>query len=289
VDPVTIAIVAGLGAQIVGSVVGELVSRGDRETAERLLKEAAAAGNIPLPELERITAETLGPSAFEGLTTNPEYERAQLSALDRLAQIDAEGGMLLVDKANLNKVRGATARDANARAGAIRDDMTARGVGGSGAELAMRLSSNQAADQRSADAGLDIAAQAQERALDAIMGRADLAGKARGQEFAEKSAAAQAKDLISRYNADARSKANYYNAGRSQQQFGNQVDLARLKASGNQNLADYYSGESRRKRKMAGDIANAGGKAAGALGGYAGGGQSQGSDPDEWDNPYGGY
>jgi hypothetical protein len=263
-DPTLIAGGVGVGAQVLSGIIGQLISQGDRDRAFALLQQAAQAGNVPLPDLQKIAAEQLGPSAMESLQTDPNLRSAQISALDRLQQIGDEGGMLLSDKANLNRIDQQVAREAASRNQGITDDMQARGVGGSGAEFAMRQAANQATDQRLADTGMDVAAQAQQRALDAIMQRGQMAGQVRGQDFGEQSQVAQAKDLISRYNADSRSKANYYNAGLSQQDYENRLGRADRQAQNYRDQANYYQGEANRKANIAGSTGNAVAYGAGA-------------------------
>jgi hypothetical protein len=141
----------GITAQILSGLIAEALSKGDRDLAEHYLQQAANDGNIPLPDLQKIAAETLGPSAMESVSTDPRLESAQYAALDKLQGISDAGGYTLTDEANLNRILGKTNRAANAQNAAVREDMAARGVGGSGAEVAMQLANNQAQAQRGAD------------------------------------------------------------------------------------------------------------------------------------------
>lgn len=292
-DPTLIAAGVGVSAQVLSGLIGEALSAGDRQLAEYYLEQAAKDGNIPVPELERIAAETLGPSAMESVQIDPRLQEAQYAALDKLGQIGNEGGLLLSDKANLNRILGQTNRAAGAQNSAVREDMAARGVGGSGAELAMSLANNQNQAQRGAEAGLDTAAMAEQRALDAIIGRGDMAGKMRGQDFGEKSAVADAKDKIAQFNATSKSRAQYYNAGLGQQDYENRQGAADRRARGHQMQSQIYQNRADSTRRMVGGVGNSVAKGAGAVGGYAGAsggqrGQQQGN-PDDWENPYGGY
>lgn len=221
-DPITLLI--GLGVQGVATLITEMMAQGKEAEARAIMAEAAKMYDaVELPQLERAVAEQVGPTAFESITVDPAYKAAQLDALSRLSQIADEGGLTLADKAALNQITGQLARrDAAARA-ATREEMQARGTLGSGAELASRLAAQQESSQLASQRGMDVAAQAQQRALDAIMQRGGLAGQMRGQEFGEQSQAAQAKDIMARYNADARRRAQEYNLGLAQQQFENQM------------------------------------------------------------------
>lgn len=289
-DPIVTGALVGMSAQVLSGIVGELIAAGDREKAFRLLKQAYAETDIPLPDLEKITAETLGPSAFDAIRMDPTLREAQMSTLDRLSQIDAEGGLLLADEANLNRLTGKATRAAAAQNAAVRNDMQARGVGGSGAELAMQLSNNQAQAERGSQAATDIAAQAQQRALEAIMARGNMAGDVRAQDYGEAARAAEAKDMIARYNAASRERANYHNADLGQQQFNNRMRRGQNRANAATNMAQYHSGEASRKAQMVGGAGNAV-----AYGSYGVGQHASKKptapplpDPDEWENPYGG-
>jgi len=271
VDPTLAAAGVGVAAQVLSGLIADAISKGDRDRAYQLLKQAAAEGNIPAPELEQVAAVTLGPSAFEEINLDPRYEQAQFAALDKLGQISDEGGLTLTDKANLNRILGETDRAAASQNASVRNDMAARGVGGSGAELAMQLSGNQAQAQRGAEAGLDTAAMAEQRALDAIMARGEMAGSMRSQEYGEKSDAAKAKDKINQFNATQKSDANYYNAGLGQQDYNNRLAAADRRRAGNLDMANYYQNEAQRKSHMAGQTGNAVAYGAGAYGQYAAG------------------
>jgi len=230
-DPLTIALI-GMGVSAVGTLITELIAGGKEEEARRVMNAAAQIyDDVELPQLERAVAEQVGPTALERITVDPAYKAAQMEALGKLGQISEEGGFTLADKAALNKTLGALSRrDAAARA-AIAENMQARGTLGAGAELAQRLAAQQESSQMASERGMDIAAQAQQRALNAIMQRGQMAGEMRGQEYGEQERLAQARDAISRYNADASRNAQMYNLGLAQQQFENKRGLAQLKAN----------------------------------------------------------
>jgi hypothetical protein len=197
-----------------------------------MLQEAADQYNIDLPTLERIIAEQLGPSAQEGVRgqLDPRLRQEQMASLNSLGEVAAGGHNADTDAA-MNRILSQVGRQESAGRNAILGNMRARGVSGSGAELASQLSNNQAAAERSQDAGLQQGAAAQKRMLDAIAAKGQMAGSMRSQDYGELSDAARAKDAISRYNHGSREKAQYYNAGLGQQQFGNKLQLAQGKAN----------------------------------------------------------
>ncbi len=298
-DPITLSLLLGAGVQVLGGVAGEAFSAQDRETQQRLLQQATDEfGKVNLPKLQQLVGEQVGPTELGKVQVDPELQRMQRGALDELMNVARSGGMTLEDKANLNRVEGQVARTESAGRGRIAEDMAARGISGGGAELAMQLANNQGASNRAAQGGLETAAAAQRRALDAMMQGGRLAGDMRGQDYDEKARAAQAQDLINRYNADSRSGAARYNAGLAQQQYENQMRQAQGKATGLRDQAGYAGQRADDTRALWNGLGTAGNRATSAAGRNAGG-QSSGrpSQPpltgteqdDDWQNPYGGY
>jgi hypothetical protein len=250
VDPFSISLLAG-GVSVAGTVLGELFSSGRRQEAEAILRAALDEyGQIDLPKLERIVAEQLGPSALESVKTDPRLRDAQYNALAKLQTIEDSGGLTLEDRAVLNRQLGEANRSAQAQQSSILNSMRARGVGGSGAELALMQANQQGAAQRAADAGLDTAAAAQRRYIDSILQRGEMAGRVRGQEYGEASRAAEAKDLIARYNADARERGARYNNDLMQQRFGNQMQMATARNNARSNIANAKLGQAAQTQQL---------------------------------------
>ena len=71
------------------------------------------------------------------------------------------------------------------RRGAIMQHMQARGLGGSGSQLAAQLASQQGTANRAADMGSQFAIAGQQRALQALQNAGQMAGQQRGQSFDE--------------------------------------------------------------------------------------------------------
>lgn len=279
-DPLTIALV-GMGVSAVGTLITELIAGGKEAEARKVMNAAANIyDEVELPQLERAVAEQVGPTALERITVDPAYKAAQMEALSKLGQISEEGGFTLADKAALNKTLGALSRrDAGARA-AIAENMQARGTLGAGAELAQRLAAQQESSQMASERGMDIAAQAQQRALDAIMRRGQMAGEMRGQEYGEQERLAQARDAIARYNAGALADAQRYNLGLAQQQFENKRGLAQLKANAKLGQATAMMNEAQGTRQGGGAYtAGASKMTEGALAQYGKGKGKDGSIP----------
>jgi hypothetical protein len=274
-DPITLSLLIGAGVQILGGVAGEAFSAQDRETQQRLLQQATDAyGKVNLPKLQQLVGEQVGPSELSKVGGDPELQQAQRGALDEIMRVARSGGMTLEDKANLNRVQNKVARTESAGRNRISEDMAARGISGGGAELAMQLANNQQASQQASENGLETAAAAQHRALDAMMQGGRLAGDIRGQDYNEKARAAEAQDMINRYNADSRSRAAQYNAGLAQQQYENEMRQAQGKAGGLREQSAAAGQRAQDTRSLWNGLGTAGSRTAGAAGRGAGGQQS---------------
>lgn len=161
----------------------------------------------------RVTsASTVGDSAFNDIESDPRLKDSQNSALAALEAISKNGGLTAQDKANLAQIQSETSQADRGRREAILQNMGARGMGGSGAELLAQLDSSQAASDRSSQAGLDVAGMSEQRALDSLIQSGNLAGSMRNQDFGEKAQKANANDIIAKFNAGNTQQANLANS-----------------------------------------------------------------------------
>lgn len=231
------------------SIFGEVLANKSKEEQKAILQRALEEfGNISPPALERVMADEMGPSAMEGVQADPESRSAQYAALDSLKGIADQGGHTLADDANLNRIRNQAAGVASSGRHRIAEDMAARGQLNSGATLAMQLAGNEGSANRASQEGMDIAGQEQRRALDAILQRGKLGGEIRGQQFGEDARRAEAKDMLARYNSQARQRAQYYNAGLGQQGYENQLNRARGMTGQLGNLASFQGQQAQDQR-----------------------------------------
>lgn len=242
-------IIAGaIGAPIAGSLIGQAMSSGDREAAEQARAKAlqeilgihvpdiksqeialADVGQVGelRPEMEQDILA--GPSRFETISVDPRLKEAQMRALQELEEIGSAGGLRPEDQALLNQSRREVARDDRARRDSVLQNMAARGLGGSGMELAAQLASNQAAAERQSQESDRTGALASQRALEAIMNSGQLGGSIRGQDFSEQAQAAQAADAISQFNTANRLSLQARNMGaRNQAQQRNLTEQQRV-------------------------------------------------------------
>jgi hypothetical protein len=215
------AIAASTGASLLGGIVGNMASAGDRSRAasaaqaafdeinalgappdlsKKIILEHFKKAGVYTPKLEQeINA---GFSKLEQVQEDPNLKDTQMGAL-RMLKDRAAGGMSAQDRADLNKIRQQVGTDTQGKLEAIRQQMAARGQGGSAEESAM---------------GDRLAAQAQQAALQSAMQSGQLGGNIRTQDFDVARAKAEAADrfkLFDVQNAQARQQRNvdYENKG----------------------------------------------------------------------------
>lgn len=215
-DP-TGGIVAGAGA-VLGGIFGGISAGADRAMAREAVERAIAeldGLNVPpaeqmtmiaqylqsvgqlTPELEQEISQK--DTELKGISVDPRTKEAQFRALDQLEEL-GQGGLRLSDQATLEKTLGDVSARSRGNREALNTSLKARGAYGSGAELAGKMIGESTDAGLAHEAGLDVAAQAQDRALQSIMAGGDLGGKLRGQDFEEQRSIAAAQDEIQRFN-----------------------------------------------------------------------------------------
>lgn len=209
-----------------GSLIGAIIAQVGEGQARAIIEKARLKyGELNPETIEAMAAETLGPSAMGQVKADQRLKDAQYSALEKMKGIEDGGGFDASDRANLNRVNNDAARADQANRGSIVEGMSARGMGGSGAELAMQMGSAQQSADRQHQGGLDAAGQARQRYFQSIMARGQLAGNMRDQGFREDSQAAKAKDEVARLNWGRRFAVQDRNNDARQQNFVNQRSL----------------------------------------------------------------
>lgn len=146
---------------------------------EVILKQFQEMG-ILTPELEQEIS--LQASEVAKIQEDPALRGAQIEALNTLGGL-SRGGLQAGDRTAYNQLRSQVQQDSEAKRQQILQQMQARGMGGSGADLAAQLQSAQASAD-TASAGADaLAATASQNALSALGQRASLAGSVRSQDL----------------------------------------------------------------------------------------------------------
>jgi len=140
------------------------------------------------------------PSAFLNIDEDPTVRKAQMGSLAKLQGIVDSGGLDAQGKADVADIINSLNTANKGSREAIVENAAQRGVGGSGLELANRLSAGQEASTNASQQGMDAAALAEKRALEAIMNTGQLAGQIRGQDYTKASDKAAAMDAIDKFN-----------------------------------------------------------------------------------------
>ena len=213
--------------------------------AQQLVLEKYKSAGMLTPEMEQYFANP--DSLMNEVEVDPATREAQARALNSLQSIADSGGLNLADKANLN----ATLTDINAndrgRREAILQRAAQTGRGGSGFELAAQLANAQDSAQNANQAGMNINAQAQQRALDALSRGGDLATSMGNQQFNQRAQIAAAQDRVNQYNTQSRqnvagsnvglrNNAQQYNLANNQNLANTNVDLANKEQQFNKGL-----------------------------------------------------
>lgn len=115
-----------------------------------------------------------GPTREQALalgTTGDEHAAArQRQSADELFKLYEQGGLGAQERASRAKARRETEGLLRGQREADMQNLAERGMGGSGAELAAMLGGNQAAGERLSAADLQTSADAEKRAMDALLG-----------------------------------------------------------------------------------------------------------------------
>jgi hypothetical protein len=248
--PIAILGVAAVGASVAGAIASKNAAKG----AEATVREGRQAfSDVDLPSIEDqklqldlmeqqgvITPEQRqvyeqDPSAFQNIQSDPRLKQAQLDALDTLSNISNSNGLDAQSQAAQAQARSDSDVYARGQREAALQNAAARGISGSGLELASSLQAGQDAANRYAITGTQAAAEAERRKMDALNSLSTLSGNVRNQDYTEASQRAQAIDAINRFNTQNRSDVNASNV-----QANNNAQVANLQEK--QRIADQNIG-----------------------------------------------
>lgn len=223
------AIGAGLG--IAGSLFGADQAAKERAAAERARQQALALySGISVPEIEQMMINLgqyqnvgsldpaleqlvgLGPTAMEGISSDPRLRDQQVAALEGISGL-ASGQPTQADLAGFELARQNSAAEMQARNNQVLQDMQQRGQGGSGAELIAKLTNNQSGTQMLQKAQLEQAQAMQQARMQALQQQAGMAGNLREQDYGEAANLAKARDAIAQFNAQNAQGVNSRNTG----------------------------------------------------------------------------
>ncbi|MEO0271668.1 MAG: hypothetical protein ABIM30_01090 [candidate division WOR-3 bacterium] len=208
-----------VAAQVATSLIADALSRGERDKAAGLLNEQLnAIRNLRVPTKDELayisdkysylgdfTPEelhalyTLGPSAMEGVSTDPQLRADQLTALNKIRE-RALRGFSAEDQALLSEYLQSAASQAKSSQQQVMDDMQRRGAADSGVALISALQGSQGAANMMNKQALQTAAMRldQEQRASEQLQRA--AANLEGTDYERASELARTRDAIDRYN-----------------------------------------------------------------------------------------
>lgn len=260
------ALAAGaIAAPIVGGMIGGKKAAPIYGQADALNQQAYnQLAGVPLPDIDQQRVqytpyEYLGgytpelqqsieqqQSGMAGIQTDPRLAQAQMQALQTLTQL-GQNPFTDAEKMQLNNINRASMGAEQGRQQQIMASLASRGMLGGGAELAARLNSSQAAANLQNQQADQMAAMAQQRALQAIAGAGTLGGQIQQQQFGQQAEQAKAQDVINAFNVanrrgvestnvEARNKA-IMDANAARQRIGEQnVAIRNAQEEGNKGL-----------------------------------------------------
>lgn len=212
---------------------------------------------------EQAEAELLNSNAFNDIVTDPSLAAAQKQALTSLQQVGNEGGLTAIDRARLQDITNEQNQVARGRNESIMQQAQQRGMGGSDITTVNQLMNEQAAADRASQRGTDVAAEAQARALQALVAAGQTAGQIRGQEYGEQANKAQAANAIDLFNKQTLNQTNLYNvdaANRAQAaNLANEQSILNAN-TGTSNAEKQYNAQAV-QQQFSNEMAKAGGKA----------------------------
>jgi len=178
----------------VAGIVSSFVQAGNNAAAQAEIEKLVEQYG---PEARALIEQELGgPSAMAevyGERLAPEAAAAQRNALRQLQQV-SETGYTPEEEAALRRIQAETSATAASQRAATQEAFARRGISGGGAERVAAFQGAQAAANRAAQQGLDVAAQAQKRAFQAMQQTGALGGDVRRQAFGEAEARALAEE-----------------------------------------------------------------------------------------------
>lgn len=254
--PPALAIGAGLvasaGSGIAGSIIGANAQNNATNTAAGLAQQGAAGiSSVDIPTIQsqvlqlqqiqnagQLTPEqeqTLqqGQSVLNSYQKSQPAMQAQMQALAQLQAISKAGGLTPTDMAQLNQAMTQVNNQEQSNRNAITQQYAQRGMAGSGTQLASELAGNQAATQAASTQGFNVAAQAQQRALQAIQGAGQLGQGIETQNFGEAQGQAAAQNAINQFNTANAQNVQGQNVARTN--YAQQYNLANQQSMNNAN------------------------------------------------------
>jgi len=238
----------------VAAVIGALIANGQENQAQALRQQTADKyKDLPLPVLDKVVAQKLPPDAAARWMAGTKATQTQGDVLDKYNEVINEKGETADDRAAYLRMQQAAGGIANATQGAVQRGMADRGLAGSGMSFALQQQGAQSAVNRANEMGIQAAADARGRYMDALGKAGGLASDIRGQD----QNAMHAQDSINEFNARQQSDADFRNQQIPQQQFDNRMTKLAGEANANNGVASGYERGADTTRSAAAGVGNA--------------------------------
>lgn len=163
------------------------------------------------PQMEQAVNQEA--TRLASINLDPSSREAELNALTKLQQVSDAGGLDAQAKEKEYQAINTSNANEAGQQGAIMQNFAARGVGGSGAQLAAALSADQGSANRGATAGMQSASDAEQRALQALTQSGQIGATLNNQDYKQASDAAAAQDAINRFNTQNQQTVGNTNTG----------------------------------------------------------------------------
>jgi hypothetical protein len=266
VDPFTLSLIS-MGLNVGSGVLSQLLGSPDEGEAYKYRQEALAKYmGISVPELKEMVAKEQGDTHLKDVTTDPRFDAQQDMAAERLEEVGNAGGFDARARARMEQARMESAQaERSAREGVLAS-ARARGTLGTGEELSAMVQAGQAAADRERMAGVQTQADAEERALQAIIEGGRFAGERQGRQWGQRAQVASAQDEIDRFNT---ATANDFTLANQQQKnihFGQQMQLADGQAGALEGMAGHLEDRANHTKQVVGGIGQMLGYGMGAVG-----------------------
>lgn len=220
------AIISALVSAGSGALSEWIQSSADEKERQARLEALQEYAAISPPEVKDLVAQEVKHSAFADINPDARQRAIQDETQAALLGRGRAGGLDFQGRARLEEARQDAGQYEQQQRQGILANARARGIAGSGEELAAQLQAQQAGADRERMAGVSAAADADEAALQSMLQAGTMARQREDSDFAQQAQVASAQDEIDMFNAGENNKFSIYNSQQRQQNFDNQMALA---------------------------------------------------------------
>ncbi len=236
------------------ALIGAAIASGDEAKARQIREDIAKKyTDLPLPVLDKVVAQKLPPEAANRYLESTKSTQAQSDVLGKFMETVNEKGETADDRAAYMRMQNAAGAISNGAQGAVERNMGNRGLAGSGMAFALQQQGAQSAVNRANQMGVQAAADARGRYMDALGQSGQMAGQMRGQELSSM----RAQDEINMFNARQQSDADFRNQQLPQQDFDNRMAQLAGESNAKNGVANDYNRGADNTRQTAAGIGNA--------------------------------